>query len=192
MGAQEGDAGRAKNKEEKMSGLDEYLKGVIRDVPDFPKAGIIFKDITPVLENKDAFKKVIDSLCERYSGKKIGAFVGIESRGFIFAAPLAYLLGASCVLVRKKGKLPYKTIEKSYSLEYGTATIEMHIDSVKKGEQVVVIDDLLATGGTASAACELVKQQGGKIHECAFVVELTFLNGRDKLNEKVHSLVKYG
>lgn len=175
-----------------MSGpVDSYLRGIIRDVPDFPKPGIIFKDITPVLTNPDAFRRVIDTFKERYSNKKIDSFVSIESRGFVFGAPLAYLLNAGCVLIRKKGKLPYKTVEMSYDLEYGSATIEMHVDSVKKGDNVVVIDDLLATGGTANAACELVGRQGANIIECAFVVELGFLNGRKRLKEEVYSMVNY-
>lgn len=171
--------------------MDSYLKSIIRDVPDFPKPGIIFKDITPILLDSKAFKKVIDAFVERYAGKKIDAIVGIESRGFLFGAPLAYNLGAGCILVRKKGKLPYKTVEMSYDLEYGSATIEMHIDSVRKGDNVILIDDLLATGGTAAAACELLKKQGANIVECAFVVELGFLDGRKKLPYDTHSLVIY-
>lgn len=171
--------------------MDAYLKGIIRDVPDFPKPGIVFKDITPVLTNGEAFKRVIDAFVERYSVEDIDAVVGVESRGFIFGAPLAYRLGAGCVLVRKKGKLPYKTVEASYDLEYGSATIEMHVDSIKPGDSVIVIDDLLATGGTAAATCELLKKQGANIIECAFVVELAFLNGREKLRHNVCSLVTY-
>lgn len=171
--------------------MDKYLKGIIRDVPDFPKPGIIFKDITPILTDSSAFKRVIDAFVDRYSDKKISAIVGVESRGFVFGAPLAYQLGCGCVLVRKKGKLPYKTVEMSYDLEYGSATIEMHIDAVKPGDRVIVIDDLLATGGTAAATCELLNKQGAQIVECAFVVELAFLNGRDKLNHDVCSLVTY-
>lgn len=171
--------------------MDAYLKGIIRDVPDFPKPGIIFKDITPILTDPKAFRKVVNSFVERYSNKGIDAIVGVESRGFVFGAPLAYQLGTGCILVRKKGKLPYKTVEMSYDLEYGSATIEMHIDSVKPGDKVVVIDDLLATGGTATATCDLLKSQGANIIECAFVVELEFLNGREKLKHDVCSLVKY-
>lgn len=171
--------------------MESYLKGIIRDVPDFPKPGIVFKDITPILTNAEAFRRVIDSFVERYKGKKIDAIAGVESRGFIFGAPLAYKLGTGCVMIRKKGKLPYKTVEMSYDLEYGSATIEMHVDSVKRGDNVVVIDDLLATGGTAAATCELLKKQGAKIIECAFVVELAFLNGREKLPYDICSLVSY-
>ena len=171
--------------------MDTYLKEIIRDIPDFPKPGIVFKDITPILKNHESFKRVIDAFVDRYSGQKIDHIVGVESRGFLFGAPLAYQLGAGCLLIRKKGKLPYDTIEASYDLEYGSATIEMHTDSVTAGENVIVIDDLLATGGTAAASCELLRKQGANIIECAFVVELAFLNGRDKLNENIHSLVTY-
>jgi adenine phosphoribosyltransferase len=171
--------------------MDEYLKGIIRDVPDFPKPGIVFKDITPILTDSVAFRKVIDAFVDRYAARNIDAVVGVESRGFVFGAPLAYRLGTGCVLIRKKGKLPYKTVEMSYDLEYGSATIEMHVDAVKHGDNVIVIDDLLATGGTAAATCELLKKQGANVVECAFVVELAFLNGREKLKHDVCSLVKY-
>lgn len=171
--------------------MDAYLKGIIRDVPDFPKPGIVFEDITPILTNPEAFKRVIDTFAGRYSGMKIDAFAAIESRGFVFGAPLAYLLGKGCVLIRKKGKLPYKTVEMSYDLEYGSATIEMHIDAVKPGDNIVVIDDLLATGGTVQATCELVKKQGANVVECAFVVELGYLNGRKRIKDSICSLVRY-
>jgi adenine phosphoribosyltransferase len=171
--------------------MEQLIKSRIRDIPDFPKPGILFKDITPILSDTRAFRTVIEALAERYKDKKVDAIVGIESRGFLFGAPLAYQLGVSCVPVRKKGKLPYKTTEVSYDLEYGSATIEMHTDAISHGHRVVVVDDLLATGGTAAAACELVKKQGGHVLECAFVVELAFLNGRDKIKSDVHALVKY-
>lgn len=171
--------------------MESLLKSAIRDVPDFPTPGIIFKDITPILSNGRLFGKVINEFAKRYAAKNIDAIVGVESRGFLFGAPLAYKLGKSCVPVRKKGKLPYKTVEMSYDLEYGSATIEMHVDAVSHGQRVVVIDDLLATGGTAAATCELVEKQGGRVVECAFVVELAFLKGRDKLKRDVHALVKY-
>lgn len=172
--------------------MESFLKQHIRDVPDFPKPGIMFKDITPLLQNHKAFDAIIKNFTDRYSSQKIDIVVGIESRGFLFGAPLAHQLGASFVPVRKKGKLPYKTIDMSYELEYGSATIEMHTDAVKKGQKVVVIDDLLATGGTADAACRLVKMQGGEVLECAFVVELGFLSGRNKIkNTPVYSLVNY-
>lgn len=172
--------------------MESFLKKHIRDVPDFPKPGIIFKDITPLLQNHEAFDRIIMNFVERYSKQGIDTIVGIESRGFLFGAPLAHQLGAAFVPVRKKGKLPYKTVNISYDLEYGSATIEMHTDAIKKGHKVVVVDDLLATGGTAGAACKLVEGQGGKVVECAFVVELSFLGGRDKItNSPVFSLVSY-
>ena len=171
--------------------MEELIKKKIRDVPDFPKKGIIFKDITPVLSDSKVFRLVIDELVKRYSSRKIDAVIAIESRGFLFGAPLAYRLGLPCIPVRKKGKLPYKTVEMLYDLEYGSATIEMHIDAIAKGQRVIIIDDLLATGGTAAATCELVKKQGGLVDECAFLVELSFLNGREKLKQEIYSMVKY-
>lgn len=171
--------------------MEALLKRHIRDVPDFPKPGIIFKDITPLLQNHEVFSKIIETFVERYQAEGIHAIVGIESRGFFFGAPLAHQLKASFIPIRKKGKLPYKTVNMSYDLEYGSATIEMHEDAIERGQRVIVIDDLLATGGTAEAACKLVEKQGGKVVECAFVVELAFLNGRDKIKCPVHSLVKY-
>lgn len=172
--------------------MESYLKKHIRDVPDFPKKGILFKDITPLLQNHEAFARIIQSFTGRYAGRGVDAVVGIESRGFLFAAPLAHQLGAAIVPVRKKGKLPYTTVDISYNLEYGSATIEMHIDAIRKGQKVVVVDDLLATGGTADAACQLVARQGGEVVECAFVVELLFLGGRARITHApVHSLVSY-
>lgn len=172
--------------------LTHLIKSKIRDVPDFPKKGILFKDITPLLQDRKVFAKVVDALAKRYAAEKIDAVLGIESRGFLFGAALAYRLGTSLVPVRKAGKLPYKTVQTSYDLEYGSATVEMHVDAVSKNGRVVVIDDLLATGGTASAACELVEKLGGKVVECAFVVELAFLKGRDKLKgREIFSLVEY-
>jgi len=172
--------------------MEAIIKRHIRDVPDFPKPGIVFKDITPLLQNHEVFSGIIKQFTERYVGEGIDVVVGIESRGFLFGTPLAHQLGASFVPVRKKGKLPYKTVDISYDLEYGSATIEMHTDAISEGQRVVVIDDLLATGGTAHAACELIEQQGGSVVECAFVVELGFLNGREKIgNRKIHSLVTF-
>ncbi|MBT3181859.1 MAG: adenine phosphoribosyltransferase [Deltaproteobacteria bacterium] len=172
--------------------MQDRLKKHIRDIPDFPKPGIVFKDITPLLQNHAAFEETIRSLVERYVDQEIDTVVGIESRGFLFGTPLAHQLGAGFVPVRKKGKLPYKTIDISYDLEYGSATIEMHTDAIEKGEKVLIIDDLLATGGTAGAACELIKRQGGDVVECAFIVELAFLNGREKIGDvPIHSLVSY-
>ncbi len=172
--------------------MNDILKKYIRDVPDFPKPGIVFKDITPLLQYPDVFRGIIETFVRRYDGKDVDAVVGIESRGFLFGAPLAHQLGAAFIPVRKKGKLPYETVDVSYELEYGSETVEMHTDAIGKGHRVVVIDDLLATGGTADAACKLVEKQGGSVVECAFVVELAFLNGRAKIgNRNIHSLVMY-
>jgi len=155
----------------------------IRDIPDFPKPGIIFKDITPLLNNPEAFKAAIDQLASRYAGKRIDKIVGIEARGFIFAGALAYRLGTGMVPVRKKGKLPYKTLSETYELEYGTDTMEMHEDAIKPGDHVLVLDDLIATGGTLAATCRLVEKLGGSIVEVAILIELSFLNGRAKVKE---------
>lgn len=159
----------------------DLIKSKIRDVPDFPKKGIIFKDITPLLKDTSTFKLVIDKLGAYYSEKKIDYVVAIESRGFIFGAPLAYKLGAGFVPIRKKGKLPYKVHRITYSLEYGEDTLEIHEDAIEKGKNILIIDDLLATGGTISAAIDMVKKIGGNIIGVAFLVELSFLNGREKL-----------
>ncbi len=167
------------------------LEKYIRNVPDFPKPGIQFKDITTLWKDAKAFKESIDMLYQRYRDKKIDKVVGAESRGFIVASPLAYLLKAGFVPVRKKGKLPYKKIEVTYNLEYGTDTVEMHEDAISSGENVLIVDDLLATGGTVGAIIELVNKLGGNIVEAAFIVELDFLKGREKLNIPVYSLVHY-
>lgn len=155
----------------------------IRDIPDFPKPGIIFKDITPLLNNPEAFKASIDQLASRYASTRIDKIVGIEARGFIFAGALAYRLGTGMVPVRKKGKLPYKTLSETYELEYGTDTMEMHEDAIKPGDHVLVLDDLIATGGTLAATCRLVEKLGGSIVEVAILIELSFLNGREKVKE---------
>jgi adenine phosphoribosyltransferase len=171
--------------------MDE-LRAKIRDVPDFPKKGILFKDITPVLGDPALFRKVIDALAEQWRGQGIGRVVGIESRGFIFAAPLAYALGAGLAVVRKPGKLPYQSIRETYALEYGEDSLELHVDAVRPGERVLVVDDLLATGGTAEAAGRLVTRQGGELAGYAFVIELGFLNGAQRLGaDKVHALIRY-
>jgi len=171
----------------------EALKEIIRDIPDFPKEGIIFKDIAPLLGDPVQFTIVVDHLKERYTGKKIDRVVGIEARGFIFAATLAYALGAGCVMVRKPGKLPYKTFKQTYDLEYGTDTVEIHQDALKEGERVVVIDDVLATGGTMAATVDLIRENfHAEIVEAAFLMELNFLNGREKLkNLPIYSLIQY-
>ena len=168
------------------------LKKYIRNIPDFPKKGILFRDITTLLNNKAAFKKTIDSLAKAFKGKKIDYILAAESRGFIFAAPLAYKLNCGLVPVRKPGKLPYKTYKATYALEYGTDSLEVHQDAVKKNSRVLILDDLLATGGTAQAMADLAVKLGAKIAAIAFVIELTALSGRDKLNEyPVYSLIKY-
>ena len=170
----------------------DYAKSTIADVPDFPKPGIVFKDITPMLADSKAFDEVIETLAARYRDKGVTHFAGIESRGFIFAAPLAKVLGAGLVLIRKPGKLPRETFSESYELEYGTDTLEIHRDAVAAGDNVVILDDLIATGGTAAAAVGLVKQTGASVLEVAAVIELTFLNGRAKLGETpCHALIEY-
>ncbi len=164
----------------------------IRTVPDFPKAGIQFKDITTLLQNGPAFKYIIDGWKDRYTDKKIDAIVGADARGFIFAGALAYALGLPLALVRKKGKLPHTTISESYELEYGTDTLEMHIDALHKGDRVILVDDLLATGGTMSAAVKLIEKLGAEIAEITCVVELPLLKGREKLaGHPIHTLVEY-
>jgi len=170
----------------------DKFKLAIRDIPDFPKKGIIFKDITTLLSNAILFKSAIDQIADNYKNKNIDKVVVIESRGFIFGAPVAVKLGSGIIPVRKKGKLPYKTISATYSLEYGTDTLEMHEDAIKPGEKILIIDDLLATGGTASAAIELVKKSGGTVSGLAFLIELSFLNGRENLKDfDIFSLIKY-
>ena len=161
----------------------DELKHAIRDVPDFPIKGIMFKDITPVLKDGKLFRMAVDAIANRHTGKKIDAIVGIDARGFIFAGAVAYKLGVGLVPVRKKGKLPYKTVVTSYTLEYGSETSEMHIDSLKKDDNVLIVDDLLATGGTAMAAATLVTQLGATITEIDFLIELSFLKGRDRLKD---------
>lgn len=157
------------------------LQEKIRDVPDFPIKGVIFKDITTLLQDPEAYKYSIDMMVERYRGQHIDVVVGMESRGFIFAAPLAYLLNAGLVPVRKLGKLPWETERVNYSLEYGTNTLEVHKDAIKPGQKVLIVDDLLATGGTIGATIELVEKLGGTVVGIAFLIELTFLHGRNKL-----------
>ena len=168
------------------------IEHAIRNVPDFPKPGIQFKDITPVLADARLFAGAINLLTERFSPGSVDAVVGIDARGFIFAAAAATKLKAGFVPVRKKGKLPYATIEQDYALEYGHATVAMHTDALKPGSRVLLIDDLLATGGTSAAAVALVQKLGGKILEAGFLIELKFLNGREKLaGIPVRSLITY-
>lgn len=168
------------------------LKKLIREVPDYPKPGILFYDLTTLLKDKQGFQMLIDRLCEHYEGHKIDLVAGIEARGFIFAPALAYRLKAGFVPVRKPKKLPAKTAAISYALEYGTDSLEMHEDAVKAGQKVLLCDDLLATGGTAAAAIELIRKLGGVVDGAAFAVELNFLHGRSKLpGLDVFSLMKY-
>ena len=170
----------------------EDLKKIIRDIPDFPKKGIIFKDITPLLQNPALFKKAVDKLCEHFKNKDINVVVSIESRGFILGAVIAYKLGASFVPVRKKGKLPHQTYSADYELEYGQDTLEIHQDAVGKGDRVLIIDDLLATGGTLSAVVDLIKKTGAEIAGIGFLIELTFLKGRQKNKDcDIFTLIKY-
>ena len=160
------------------------IKSRIRTIPDFPKPGIMFRDITSLLQDAEGFKLTIDSLKERYQDKDIDVIVGIEARGFILGAALAYVLGKGFVPIRKKGKLPGKTLSQDYSLEYGTDTIEIHEDALQKGSKVLILDDLLATGGTVFGAISLVKQAGAVIQECAFVVDLPEIGGSKRLEEE--------
>jgi adenine phosphoribosyltransferase len=168
------------------------LKKLIREIPDYPKPGILFYDITTLLKNQQGFRTLIDRLCSHYVGHKIDLVVGIEARGFILAPALAYSLNAGFVPVRKPNKLPAKTTRISYGLEYGTDTLEIHEDAVQKGQNVLLCDDLLATGGTAAAAVQLIRSLGGKVDGAAFAVELSFLHGREKLpGLDVFSLMQY-
>ncbi len=170
----------------------DKIKALIRDVPNFPKEGIVFKDITPLLGHPEAFAETIDLLASKISPERPDVIVAVESRGFIFGAPLAYKLRCGFVPVRKKGKLPYKTQQVEYELEYGVDILEIHEDAFPKGAKVVIVDDLLATGGTSLAVIELVKRLGGEISSLLFLVELSFLNGRERLKDyTVHSLVVY-
>ena len=170
----------------------EKLKRNIRDVPDFPKPGIVFKDITPLLGDPETLRLAVDLLAARYRSMKIDLVLGVESRGFLFASPLAYVLGAGLVIVRKPGKLPWKAVRETYDLEYGTDTLEIHQDAIGAGRRVLIVDDLLATGGTVAAVTRMVRNLGGFPVEAAFVVELDFLKGREKLKDLgAFSLIHY-
>lgn len=174
--------------------IEEKIKNVIRDVPNFPKEGIIFKDITPIMMDANLSNEILDELVNIYKNEGIDVVAGIESRGFLFGYPLAMRLGIPFVLIRKKGKLPYEKISHSYDLEYGSATIEMHTDAIKKGQKVLIHDDLLATGGSAEAAAILIEKSGGKVFSFNFLVSLDFLNGEEKLkaySDKIVNLVRY-
>ena len=159
----------------------ELIESLIRDVPDFPKEGIVFKDITPIFQSAEGLSASVDLFVERWSSMGISRVIGVVSRGFLLGAPIAYRMGLGLGMVRKKGKLPWTTIERSYDLEYGSATLEAHVDTVEKGERIVVVDDLLATGGTARATVELCRELGAEVVEAGFLIELGFLPGRETL-----------
>ncbi len=168
------------------------LTRYIRDIPDFPKPGIVFKDITPLLSEPRAFQCAVDRLAEHYPAANVDVVAAAEARGFLFAAPVALRLGKALVPLRKPGKLPYKTHALRYELEYGSAELQVHIDAVSPGARVLLVDDVLATGGTMEASCQLVEQAGGQVIGCAFLIELTFLGGRDRLHpHEVFSLIAY-
>ena len=172
--------------------IKESIVKAVRDIPDFPVKGVIFKDITPLLSNMSLYNGIIDTIVEQYKDKNITKVAGLESRGFIFGVSIAQKLNVPFIPIRKKGKLPYKTVSTTYSLEYGSSTIEMHIDAVNETDNVLIVDDLLATGGTAYAAVELIKKLNANVAACAFVIELTFLNGKDKLKDIPYSsIVQY-
>src|ERR1700745_1876067 len=175
-----------------VNGVLEKLRNGVRDVPDFPKKGIVFKDITPILSDQKLFRASIDLFLERCRGKKIDKIVGIDARGFLFGSAVAYELSIGFVPIRKRGKLPYKTEIAKYSLEYGEAEMEMHVDAILAGEQIVLVDDLLATGGTSAAAAALITKAGGQLLEAQFLIELEFLHGRKQLEPTpVASFLKY-
>lgn len=171
----------------------EDVKGKIRNVPDFPKQGIQFKDITTALKDAETLKKMVDFIYENFKNEEIDYIIGLESRGFIFGMPVAYKLDAGFIPIRKPNKLPAKTLKETYTLEYGNDSLEIHEDAVKSGDRVLIVDDLLATGGTASAACNLVTKTGADIVGCAFIIELNDLKGRAKLPKdcKIVSMVEY-
>ncbi len=168
------------------------LADYVRSIPDFPKPGILFRDITTLLAAPAAFRQAVDAIAERYRGEGVEVVAAAEARGFLFAAPVAMLLGAALVPIRKPGKLPYQTLSHSYSLEYGTDTLQIHVDAVPRGARVLVVDDLLATGGTVEACCQLVEKAGGEVVGCAFVIELAGLGGGEKVARyKPFSLIRY-
>lgn len=169
--------------------LSDTIRSTVRNVPDFPKPGINFKDISPVVENPALSKEIVKEFANQLKDKNVDAIVGVESRGFIYGMPLALELNVPFVLVRKVGKLPFNTIQYSYELEYGSATVEMHVDSIKKGWNVFIHDDLLATGGTAIAAAELVQQQGGSVLGFGFLIELSFLEGAKRLSSYSNNII---
>jgi adenine phosphoribosyltransferase len=168
------------------------LRRFIRDVPDFPKPGILFRDVTPLLGDRDALRAAVRSLADPFRGDRVDQVLGVESRGFVLGAPVALELGAGFAMVRKQGKLPYETRRVTYDLEYGTDTVEMHVDAVRPGQRVLLVDDLIATGGTAAAAVRLAREAGADVVGCAFLIELSGLAGRPRLGvERVHVLLDY-
>ena len=170
----------------------EQIQALIRDIPDFPEPGIVFKDITPVLANPIAFSTITDLIVVQFGRGNVDKVVGIEARGFILASPVAYHFGAGFVPIRKQGKLPFDTVSEEYELEYGAATLELHVDGIEAGERVLIVDDVLATGGTARAAASLVERAGGVVCGIACLIELDFLHGRDKLGDhEVFTLIHY-
>jgi adenine phosphoribosyltransferase len=179
--------------EDTDDGLARRVTALVRDVPDYPTPGVLFKDITPLLATPAVFREVVDAIAAghgRGSAEPVDVVAGIEARGFILAAPVALALGVPFVPIRKRGKLPHTTVAADYDLEYGTATIEIHTDAVSPGQRVLLVDDVLATGGTAAAACDLLEQVGGTVVALGILIELTFLNGRTRLpNRRVHSLL---
>lgn len=174
--------------------LEQRIKDTVRDIPDFPEPGILFKDITPIMLDAQLCRDITKHLANEYKALGVTAIAGVESRGFLFGSSIAMEMGVPFVLIRKKGKLPYKTISYAYDLEYGSAEIEMHVDAVKSSDRVMIHDDLLATGGTAGAAAELIKKAGAKVEGFSFIIELSFLKGRDKLSRysgNILNLVAY-
>lgn len=169
----------------------DHIKNKIRTIPHFPKQGIMFRDITTLLKDKDGFNDVINAFAERYKNQKIDVVAGIEARGFIIGGALAHKLGVGFVPLRKKGKLPYKTHKIEYDLEYGKDCLEIHEDAISAGDKVLVVDDLIATGGTCKAACDLIEKIGGNIVECAFIVDLPDLKGKEKLGRPAFALVEF-
>ena len=172
--------------------LETEIRAAIRDVPDFPKPGIIFKDITPLLANPALFARVTDAMADHFADRNVSHVVAMESRGFILGAPVAQRLGAAFIPVRKKGKLPFKTERVEYALEYGTDSLEVHFDACPPGSEVLIVDDVLATGGTAAATCSLIERVGGRIAGCAFLIELAFLHGVQRLDgREIFALTRY-
>lgn len=170
----------------------QQLRSFIRDIPDFPKPGILFRDVTPLLADPDALRGAVGALADPFRGEGIDRVVGIESRGFILGAPVALELGAGLAIARKAGKLPFQTVRVTYDLEYGTDTVEMHVDAVEPGQRVLIVDDLIATGGTAAATVRLSREAGGEVVGCAFLIELSALAGRDCLAvERIHAVIEY-